>query len=140
LEYLKLDNQICFALYAASKEVIKQYKPFLDPLGLTYTQYIIMLVLWEKDDIYVKELGERLYLDSGTLTPVLKKMEIQGLIIRMRSHKDERNVSIRLTEKGAALKQQAIEIPQKLFCTTGLSIEQATSLHTQLKILLNALK
>lgn len=140
MEYLKLDNQICFALYAASKEVIKQYKPFLDPLGLTYTQYIIMLVLWEKDDIYVKELGERLYLDSGTLTPVLKKMEIQGLIIRMRSHKDERNVSIRLTEKGAALKQQAIEIPQKLFCTTGLSIEQATSLHTQLKILLNALK
>lgn len=139
MDLLKLDNQICFALYVASKEVIKQYKPFLEPLGLTYTQYIIMLALWEKDDIYVKELGERLFLDSGTLTPVLKKMEVQGLVRRTRSHEDERNVTIQLTDAGAALKQQALEIPKKLFCTTGLSLEQATSLHAQLKILLHSL-
>jgi DNA-binding MarR family transcriptional regulator len=123
----------------ASKEIIKQYKPFLDPLGLTYTQYIIMLALWEKEDVYIKELGERLYLDSGTLTPVLKKMETQQLVIRARSHKDERNVSIRLTDKGKQLKNQVLEIPQKIFCTTGLSIEQAASLHTQLRTLLSSL-
>lgn len=97
---LKLDNQLCFAVYVASKEIIKQYKPFLDPLGLTYTQYITLLALWEKSDISVKELGQRLFLDSGTLTPLLKKLEAMNLIERVRSSDDERLIIVSLTKKG----------------------------------------
>jgi DNA-binding MarR family transcriptional regulator len=116
-DLLKLDNQLCFALYVCSKEIIRKYKPLLDPLNLTYTGYIIMLALWEKDNVTVKELGERLYLDSGTLTPLLKKLESSGYIKRDRSSSDERNVYIRLTEKGALLKEKAYEIPQSMICS-----------------------
>ena len=103
---LKLDNQLCFAVYVASKEIIKQYKPFLDPLGLTYTQYITLLALWEKSDISVKELGQRLFLDSGTLTPLLKKLEAMNLIERVRSSDDERLIIVSLTKKGLDLKKE----------------------------------
>lgn len=136
-EMLKLDNQLCFALYASSKEVTRLYKPFLDKLGLTYTQYIVLLVLWEKDNINVKELGERLYLDSGTLTPLLKKLEAMGIVRRIRDARDERNVNVELTDKGIELKEAAEEIPNKIFCSTGLQAEEAISLRERLKVLLN---
>jgi DNA-binding MarR family transcriptional regulator len=126
-DLLKLDNQLCFALYVCSKEIIRKYKPLLDPLNLTYTGYIIMLALWEKDNVTVKELGERLYLDSGTLTPLLKKLESSGYIKRDRSSSDERNVYIRLTEKGALLKEKAYEIPQSMICSLD-SLQDPVSL------------
>lgn len=113
-QLLKLDNQLCFALYVCSKEVIKKYKPLLEPLGLTYTGYIALLALWENDNVTVKELGERLYLDSGTLTPVLKKLESAGYIERRRGEKDERTVRIILTKEGKALKEKAIYVPSSL--------------------------
>ena len=113
-QLLKLDNQLCFALYVCSKEVIKKYKPLLEPLGLTYTGYIALLALWENDNVTVKELGERLYLDSGTLTPVLKKLESAGYIERRRGEKDERTVRIILTKEGEALKEKAICVPSSL--------------------------
>ncbi|MHB8072278.1 MarR family winged helix-turn-helix transcriptional regulator [Desulfosporosinus fructosivorans] len=136
---LKIDNQICFALYACSKEMIKQYQPLLAPLGITYTQYIVLLVLWERDNITVKELGEPLHLDSGTLTPLLKKLEVQGLVERIRSTGDERNVYIKLTKRGIDLKEEARKIPEKMFCSTGMSLDEANSIHKQLKSLLEKL-
>ncbi len=136
-ELLKLDNQLCFAIYACSKEIIRLYRPFLEKLGITYTQYITLLALWEKDDITVKELGQRLYLDSGTLTPLLKKMEENGFIIRQRSSEDERKVVIKLTEKAIDLKKQALSIPQAVFCNTGLSPEEAVQLREEITKLLN---
>ncbi len=113
---MALDNQICFALYVCSKEIIRKYGPLLEPLGLTYTAYITLLCLWEKDNIPVKELGERLFLDSGTLTPLLKKMEKQGLISRTRSNKDERTVYIQLTVEGRALKEKCNGFPHHMMC------------------------
>ncbi|MTV50639.1 MarR family transcriptional regulator [Heliobacillus mobilis] len=138
-ELLKLDNQLCFTIYACSKEIIRIYRPFLAELGLTYTQYVVLLVLWEKDDINLKELGERLYLDSGTLTPLLKKMEAAGLLFRQRSQEDERHIFIRLTEQGQELKKAAYETLQKAFCNMPISVEEAISLRGQLKTLLNRL-
>ena len=129
---LKLENQLCFPLYACSKEIIKKYKPFLDPLGLTYTQYITLMALWEEDNITVKALGDRLYLDSGTLTPLLKKMEGQHLITRERSINDERNVYIKLTNAGIALKEKAISIPDQISKCITLSTEEAIFLHKTL--------
>ncbi len=117
-ELLKLDNQLCFALYVTSREIIKQYKPLLDPLGLTYTAYIALLALWEKDEVTVKELGQRLYLDSGTLTPLLKKLESKGLVTRERSPLDERNVYITLTKEGHDLKEKAVHVPKSLICNS----------------------
>lgn len=114
---LLLDNQLCFALYVCSKEIIRKYKPFLDPLGLTYTSYITMMALWEQDNVNVKELGSHLYLDSGTLTPILKKLEKQGYIKRQRSKEDERNVVIHLTKEGRELKQKCMEVPVSLVCS-----------------------
>ncbi|MHB8962805.1 MAG: MarR family winged helix-turn-helix transcriptional regulator [Saccharofermentanales bacterium] len=111
---LRLSNQLCFPLYASSRVVMNLYKPFLDPLGLTYTQYITMMVLWERDEMTVKELGEKLFLDSGTLTPLLKKLEQLGLLRRERNPDDERSVVVSLTPKGAALKDSALEIPSKM--------------------------
>ena len=125
---LALDNQICFSLYVCSKEIIRRYTPLLEPLGLTYTSYIAMLSLWEKDGVTVKELGKRLYLDSGTLTPLLKKMESQGLICRARSKEDERTVYIHLTDEGKALKEKCIHIPQEMACTNVLDENQAGQL------------
>lgn len=113
-EPLKLEHQFCFALYVSSKEIIRRYKPFLEPLHLTYTGYITMIALWEKDHVTVKELGNRLTLDSGTLTPLLKKLESLSYIKRKRSQKDERTVYITLTDAGRDLKKKAVSIPTKL--------------------------
>lgn len=138
-ELLKLDNQLCFALYACSREITKLYKPYLDKINLTYTQYITLLVLWETDNITVKELGNKLHLDSGTLTPLLKKLENVKLVKRVRDTEDERNVYISLTDEGLLLKEQAKDIPLKLFCSTGLAPEDALSLKEKLKDLLVSL-
>ena len=125
---LKLENQLCFPLYASAKEVVRLYKPFLDEIGLTYTQYIAMLALWERDGLSVKELGEQLYLDSGTLTPLLKKMESQGLVRRSRNARDERSVTITLSEQGKALRERAVSIPERLGECLPLTAEEAKTL------------
>lgn len=124
-DILKLENQMCFPLYALSREIIKLYKPYLDQFNLTYTQYIAMLVMWEEEKIVFKELGKKLHLDSGTLTPVLKKLESMGLIIKYRSKEDDRIVIIELTESGKQLKDEVIEIPEKVFYESGISEEDA---------------
>ena len=121
---LKLENQMCFPLYAASREVIKQYKPYLDTIELTYTQYIAMLLLWENKTMTVKELGEHMYLDSGTLTPLLKKLEAKGLVSRVRSTEDERNLNVNITEKGEKLRDKALDIPCKVHDGTKLTPEE----------------
>ena len=139
-EHLKLENQLCFALYASSKALIKIYKPLLDQLDITYTQYITLLVLWDKDEQTVKELGEKLCLDSGTMTPLLKRLEVMGLIKRQRGLKDERNVYVVLTQKGIEMKDKALEIPVKAFCSTGLSIDEASELKEKLSLLLKKLQ
>lgn len=126
---LKLDNQLCFPLYACSREIIKLYKLILDPLGLTYTQYITLMALWEEDNVTVKSLGEKLFLDSGTLTPLLKKLEAQELIIRERCPKDERNVYIKLTKNGIKLKDKALNVPAQISKCVDLSIDDAADLH-----------
>lgn len=115
-EAIKLENQICFPLYALSREVIKLYKPILDKFDLTYTQYVTMLPIWEKEMITFKELGHRLHLDSGTLTPVVKKLESMGLIIKYRNKEDDRIVTIELTEEGRHLREEILEVPEKIYC------------------------
>ena len=135
-DQLKLENQICFPLYACSREVIRLYKPFLDEIGLTYTQYIAMMVLWERKLVSVKKLGELLYLDSGTLTPLLKKMEAAGLLIRSRDKEDERSVLVELTEAGEQLKDRAVEIPQKIAACVPLNKEDASDLYRLLYLIL----
>ena len=127
-EIQKIENQICFPLYACSREVIKLYKPYLDELDLTYTQYVTMMVLWEEKAVNVKELGKRLYLDSGTLTPLLKKLEGKGLLNRRRSLEDERNLVITLTEAGLALKERARNIPNQMENCTNLDAEETAEL------------
>ena len=126
---LKLRNQLCFPLYACSKEIIRNYKPFLDNIDLTYTQYIVMMVLWESKVINVKDLGEQLYLDSGTLTPLLKKLESKGYISRNRSDKDERNLIIKVTDKGMNLRDEALSVPQKVSKCVKLTEEETTFLY-----------
>lgn len=126
---LKLKNQLCFPLYACSKEIIKNYKPFLDKIDLTYTQYIVMMVLWEAKVINVKDLGEQLYLDSGTLTPLLKKLESKGYISRNRSDKDERNLMIKVTDKGMELREEALSVPQEVSKCVKLTKEEASFLY-----------
>ena len=128
-DVLKLENQLCFPLYACAREVVKKYKPLLDEIGLTYTQYIVMLVLWEKKSMNVKTLGEYLYLDSGTLTPLLKKLESNGFVSRTRSAEDERNLIVTITEKGESLKDKAIEIPTRLASCLNLSFEETKTLY-----------
>lgn len=128
-EPLKLKNQLCFPLYACSRETIKLYKPYLDALELTYTQYITMLVLWEEHALTVKELGERLYLDSGTLTPLLKKLEGKGLLSRKRSSADERNLIVTITETGQALKEKAADIPVQMAKYVNLTCEESLTLY-----------
>ncbi|TCT15368.1 DNA-binding MarR family transcriptional regulator [Natranaerovirga pectinivora] len=137
---LKLDNQLCFAIYAASKEITKVYTPYLKELGLTYTQYITMLVIWEHEKISVKELGIKLLLDSGTLTPLLKKLEKMHLVTKQRDVTDERSVIITLTEYGLRLKDKAVDIPYKLFCRTELSIEEINYLKSTLYNLISKKK
>nr|WP_297706202.1 MarR family transcriptional regulator [uncultured Butyrivibrio sp.] len=131
-ETLKLENQICFPLYACAKEIIRKYKPYLDDIDLTYTQYITMMVLWEKKSVNVKTLGENLYLDSGTLTPVLKKLESKGYISRVRSNEDERNLVVTITPEGEKLRDRAVSIPEKMGCCVKLSPEEAKLLYSLL--------
>lgn len=135
-ELLRLENQLCFTVYAVSREIMGLYRPYLEQMGITYTQYVALLVLWENDDIPVKQLGERLYLDSGTLTPLLKRMEAMELLVRERDPKDERSVRIRLTEKGRGLKEEAYALPEKVFCLTGMKPDEAVWLRTKLAELL----
>jgi DNA-binding MarR family transcriptional regulator len=130
---LKLDNQLCFAVYACSREIIKLYRPYLEAIGITYTQYITLLVLWEQSPISAKVLGERLFLDSGTLTPLLKKLEKQGYLTRNRSEADERLLMVDLTEAGKSLKASAREIPYKIACGVGLDLKEGLALREALK-------
>lgn len=131
-EQLKLKNQLCFPLYACARKITGLYTPFLRPLGITYTQYIVLLVLWEKDHVPVKTLSEALSLDSGTLTPLLKKMEQEGYITRSRSKDDERSVLISLTEEGRALEEKAVQIPKCISTCINLSEAEAHQLYTLL--------
>lgn len=126
---LRLANQLCFPLYACSKEIVKAYKPYLEELDLTYTQYITMMVMWEYKELCVKEISKYLYLDSGTLTPLLKRLEGKGYIIRQRSAKDERDLIVKLTESGEALKEKAADIPQKMGACVGLELQKAQTLY-----------
>ncbi len=135
-EGLKLGNQLCFPLYACSREIVKKYKPFLDELDLTYTQYITMMVLWERGQINVKELGECLYLDSGTLTPLLKKLEMKGWVTRQRAKDDERVLIVTLTGEGRKLRERAAEVPAKMSCCVKLSPEETQTLYSLLYKLL----
>ncbi|MDU2680655.1 MAG: MarR family transcriptional regulator [Clostridium sp.] len=137
---LKLDNQICFSLYAVSREIIKLYKPILDKIKLTYTQYIVMLVLWEERKATVKHLGNRLHLDSGTLTPLLKKLEGMELITRYRDKNDDRVVIAELTKKGSDLQEKAKDVPSKMMCNINISKEKAIDLKRNLDELLKNLE
>ena len=138
-EHLHLDKQLCFVIYATSREMTRLYRPLLDELGLTYPQYLVLLVLWEMQEATVKELGDRLYLDSGTLTPLLKRLETNDLILRTRSQEDERKVVIRLTEKGQALKERASQVPQQLMCKSQMEVEEYVELKTEFERLLEKL-
>ena len=126
---LKLENQLCFPLYACSKEVVKAYKPYLDELDLTYTQYITMMVMWEHKELRIKEVGTYLYLDSATLTPVMKKLEQKGYVERRRSAKDERDLIVTITESGEALKEKAAAVPEKLAACIEMEPEKAKALY-----------
>lgn len=125
---LLLENQLCFPLYACSREIIRRYKPLLDAIDLTYTQYIAMLVLWERQSVTVKELGCCLFLDSGTLTPLLKKLEAKGLITRRRSEADERSLIVALTQRGQSLREQAAQLPEQMCQCVGLDAEEKQQL------------
>ncbi len=129
---LKLENQLCFLLYACAKEVVKRYKPFLDEIDLTYTQYIAMMVMWDKETLNVKELGEYLFLDSGTLTPLLKTLEKKGFVSRERSKEDERNLVVKVTDKGMKLRDKAIDIPTKMAGCIKIDPKDAKELYTLL--------
>ncbi len=139
-ENLKLENQLCFRLYSLTKLMNRHYSPVLKKLGLTYSQYLVMLVLWESNDttsaISVKKLGEKLDLDSGTLSPLLKRLEKQGLLSRIRNSADERSVEIQLSDSGCQLKKQAQDIPAQMFSITGMSIGELQQLNKQLDSLL----
>ena len=128
-ESLKLENQLCFPLYACAKEIVRKYTPLLTRLDLTYTQYITMMVLWEKRKTTVSELGHSLYLDSGTLTPLLKKLESKGLITRTRSEKDERSVIVQVTDAGMALRDEALLVPAQVGSCLTLNPEDAKELY-----------
>ncbi len=128
-EQLKLENQLCFPLYAVSKEIVKKYKPFLDEINLTYTQYITMMVLWEEKEILVKDMGARLFLDSGTLTPVLDGLEKKGYAVRRRSEKDKRDMYAVVTDEGMAIREKASEIPAKVGACMPIEPEKAMMLY-----------
>jgi DNA-binding MarR family transcriptional regulator len=138
-EALLLKNQLCFPLYACSREMVKKYKPYLEQVGLTYTQYITMMVLWEQRTVTAKELGQRLYLDSGTLTPLLKRMESKGLLTRQRDPVDERSLRVTITDTGEALRERAVEIPYQMAKLVSLTPEESETLYKLLyKLLGNA--
>ena len=131
-DVLKLENQLCFPLYVCAKEVVRAYKPYLDELDITYTQYITMMVMWEHKELRVKDIGEHLYLDSGTLTSVLKKLEEKGFVTRKRSEKDERDLIVTITDKGEALKEKAVHVPEKLGACVELDTQKAKALYDTL--------
>lgn len=137
---LKLENQLCFPLYAASREVIKQYRPFLDQLDLTYTQYITMMVFWEEKKISVKDLGKRLYLDSGTLTPVLKSLEAKGFVKRYRSSEDERVLIVEITPKGEELRDKSLNVPTEVGKCVRLEKGEALELYRLLYKVLHGIR
>ncbi|WP_312212569.1 MarR family transcriptional regulator [Pseudescherichia sp.] len=132
---LALNNQLCFALYSANLALNKLYRQLLAPLGLTYPQYLVMLVLWERDDVTVSEIGEQLFLDSATLTPLLKRLESAGLLVRQRSRQDERQVAVTLTESGRALQQQALTIPESVRCAAACDTDSLAALQHELETL-----
>jgi DNA-binding MarR family transcriptional regulator len=136
---LALHNQLCFALYSASHAMTRTYKPLLDKLGLTYPQYLVMLVLWEQDGVLVKDIGKLLFLDSGTLTPLLKRLESAGLVERKRDKVDERQVRISLTGPGRALQEQAQEVPTQILCASGQPLEDVLRIRAELTAVRNAL-
>lgn len=131
-QWLRLDNQICFAVYSAAHAFNKVYKPLLDRLGLTYPQYLVMLSLWERDGVPLKDIGERLFLDSGTLTPLLKRLEAAGLVKRTRSTEDERQVLIALTTQGQALKEKARSVPQSILEASDCSVGELVALKSEI--------
>lgn len=133
--WLQLDHQLCFALYASSLAMTKLYKPLLDPMGLTYPQYLVMLVLWEAEPLAVNEIGARLSLDSGTLTPLIKRLESAGLVQRERDAADERRVLVHLTAEGRALRQRAAKVPQQVVCAANCSLDEIAALTARLKAL-----
>ncbi|HJV41277.1 MarR family transcriptional regulator [Caulobacter sp.] len=135
VEALRLDNQLCFALYGATNRMTRLYRPLLDAIGLTYPQYLAMMVLWEQSPRTVGALGDALDLDSSTLTPLLKRLEAGGLVERHRDPDDERRVIVALTDKGRALREQAAEIPEKLFCALDMPLDGVITLRERLKIL-----
>lgn len=138
-QMLKLDNQLCFPLYASAKEVVRRYTPFLEPLNLTYTQYLVMMVLWEVKKTTAKSLGEHLYLDSGTLTPLLRKMEAKGLLVRNHDKKDQRILTVELTKAGCDLKKQAENIPSAMGNCLDFTADEVIELRRLLdKVLTNA--
>jgi len=139
-DWLALDNQLCFSLYSASLAMTKLYKPLLDPLGLTYPQYLVMLVLWENDGPSVSAIGERLHLDSGTLTPLLKRLEALGFVQRERSAEDERRVHVALTPQGRTLRERAVCVPQQVFAASGCSMGELRELTQQLQSLRSTLQ
>ena len=139
-EVLKLSNQLCFPLYASGKEITRKYKPFLDKLDITYTQYIVLMVLWEKDHVSVKEIGEKLYLDSGTLTPLLNKLLLKGYISKKALPSDNRELIISLTNKGLELKKEAYEIPPQIAKKVKLNKEEAKELYRLLYKVLEGFK
>ena len=139
-ELLKLDNQLCFPLYSASREILRKYTPFLKKLNLTYTQYIVMMVMWEHKSISIKDMGKLLYLDSGTLTPMLKKMESAGLICRKRSEDDERIGMVSITERGEELQERASEVPSKMVGCMTLESDEAMKLYTLLHNMMETFK
>ena len=132
-EWLELDRQLCFALYSSSLAMTKLYKPLLEPLGLTYPQYLVMLVLWERDELTVSEVGDRLTLDSGTLTPLLKRLQSSGLLARTRDTADERRVLVKLTAAGRALKSRAMKVPPQVACAAACPLDELAALTTRLK-------
>ena len=139
-ESIRLDNQLCFPLYACAKEVVRQYRTPLEPLGMTYTQYVVMMVLWECGSITEKELGERIHLDSGTLAPLLKRLDKQGLVKRERPDQNERVLRITLTEAGISLQEEALSVPEAMKNCIGLSMEECSVLRSLLDKSLNAME
>jgi DNA-binding MarR family transcriptional regulator len=142
-DQLKLSNQICFPVYAASRLITREYQPHLDELGITYPQYIALMVLWEKDEISVNEITQKLILNTNTVTPLLKRMELQGLITRQRSNTDERKVIVKLTDKGKALEEKAAEIPQKFIeglADSNMTVNELISLKESLYQIINFLQ
>ncbi|MFJ9115282.1 MULTISPECIES: MarR family winged helix-turn-helix transcriptional regulator [Streptomyces] len=138
-DWLRLDQQICFSLHAASRAFGGLYRVVLKDLGLTYPQYLVMLVLWEHGDLPVKKLGEHLRLDSGTLSPLLKRLEAAGLVRRERSTRDERSVEVRLTEEGSALRERALEVPRRIVTATSFDVDEIRALRARLDDLTTAL-